>query len=94
MYPSDRNTTIASLIFNIFCVKSLLKKMLIHMYGHRRGSGCILTAAIVASGKEEVFSRSSRSRLRRAISAANNSKKVPLAPRVSGGMLSRKFFRF
>ena len=55
MYLSDRNTTIASLIFNIFCVKSLLKKMLIHMYGHRRGSGCILTAAIVASGKEEIF---------------------------------------
>ena len=55
MYLSDRNTTIASLIFNIFCVKSLLKKMLIHMYGHRRGSGCILTTAIVASGKEEVF---------------------------------------
>ena len=26
MYLSDRNTTIASLIFNIFCVKSLLKK--------------------------------------------------------------------
>ena len=55
MYLSDRNTTIASLIFNIFCVKSLLKKMLIHMYGHRRGSGCTLTAAIVASGKKRVF---------------------------------------
>ena len=25
------------------------------MYGHRRGSGCILTAAIVASGKKRVF---------------------------------------
>ena len=62
MYLSDRNTRIASLIFNIFCLKSLLKKMLIHMYGHRRGSGCILTAAIVASGKEEVFSRSSKPR--------------------------------
>ena len=55
MYLSDRNTTIASLIFNIFCVKSLPKKMLIHMYGHRRGSGCTLTAAIVASGKKRVF---------------------------------------
>ena len=26
MYLSDRNTTISLLIFNIFCVKSLLKK--------------------------------------------------------------------
>ena len=25
------------------------------MYGHRRGSGCILTAAIVASGKKRAF---------------------------------------
>ena len=27
MYLSDRNTTIASLIFNIFCVKFSLKKV-------------------------------------------------------------------
>ena len=92
MYLSDRNTTIASLIFNIFCLKSLLKKMLIRMYGHRRGSGCTLTAAIVASGKKGLFSRSSRSRLRRSISAANNSKNIPLEPRVSGAMLPREIF--
>ena len=55
MYLSDRNPTIASLIFNICCVKSLLKKMLILMYGHRRGSGRTLTAAIVASGKRVFF---------------------------------------
>ena len=48
MYLSDRNTTIASLIFNIFCLKSLLKKNVdphvwsqarIRMYTDRRDRG-------------------------------------------------------
>ena len=84
MYLSDRNPTIASLIFNIFCVKSLLKKMLILMYGHRRG--CTLTAAIVASGKKRVFFplvtvAASPLNFRR-----KQQQKNPLAPRVSGDM--------
>ena len=92
MYLSDRNTTIASLIFNIFCVKSLLKKVVdphvwsqarIRMHTDRRDRG---------ERKKRVFSRSSRSRLRPSIFAANNSKKNPLAPRVSGGMLSQEIF--
>ena len=86
MYLSDRNPTIASLIFNIFCVKSLLKKMLILMYGHRRGSGCTLTAAIVASGKKGFFFplvtvAASPLNFRR-----KQQQKNPLAPRVSGNM--------
>ena len=48
MYLSDRNTRIASLIFNIFCVKSLLKKVVdphvwsqarIRMHTDRRDRG-------------------------------------------------------
>ena len=48
MYLSDRSTTIASLIFNRFCVKSLLKKVVdphvwsqarIRMYTDRRDRG-------------------------------------------------------
>lgn len=73
MYLSDRNTRIASLIFNIFCVKSLLKKVVdphvwsqarIRMHTDRRDRG-------------ERKKSSSRSRLRRSLFAANNSKKKP-----------------
>ena len=83
MYLSDRNTRIASLIFNIFCVKSLLKKVVdphvwsqarIRMHTDRRDRG-------------ERKKYTSPLNFRR-----KQQQKNPLAPRVSGGMLSQEIF--
>ena len=95
MYLSDRNTRIASLIFNIFCVKSLLKKVVdphvwsqarIRMYTDRRDRGERKKKGFFPARHDRGFAAQ--------FSPQTTAKKTLWHPGYPGACCPRKFFRF